>query len=67
MVDGVVCGLGTAVAIGVTKIPLSPHGYPEEGDELSCPDCASPVAAVEFEAGVVGFEKIFLEDGPVDD
>ena len=66
MTDGVVCGGGGTVAIGIPKRPLGAHRKPEEGDELACPNGASEIAAVELEVVVVRRKELLLESAPFD-
>ena len=67
MADGVVCCLGVSMPVGVSKIPLDSYGKPLEGNELPCPDRASPVLWIEFECGVVGLQEDVLQNGPICD
>ena len=66
MADGLICGLGAAVVIGISKVPLGPRGKPaQEGDELPAPDCTSPAAPIEFESSIVCLQAVILQRGPV--
>jgi hypothetical protein len=60
-----VCFFCTAVSIGVAEVPLCPHCPPEKRDELAGPDCAGPIALVEFEFIVVSGQELFLQTASV--